>query len=502
MATSEIVSVGCQLTWHAEKHPDEKALIFVRPDGAEQQFTWLDLDRRSNQLARLLASRGVDEHSTVVIGLPNSPEHVLSCYGVWKLGGMTLALSAAMPAIERTALIDLAEPDLIISDWEGLSRPNLSRNELTQCDRFDDGSLPDRLPHPGKALASGGSTGRPKIIVQPSPWGFVPGSIVKLFEPVGLRQSMRMLVPGPLYHEQPFSTLHWMLFEGSTVVLMERFDPELALDLIERHRVQGMSIPPIFMQRMLAVPNIDQRDLSSIETLIHATAPCPAWLKRAWFDLLGPDRVYEAWGGTEANGYTMIRGTDWLKRPGSVGKPYLAAVKILDDEGNTLPPGDVGNIYSRTTLTDAPTFRYVGSPPAPATSDGYTSIGDLGWLDDEGYLYLADRRTDLIISGGANVYPAEVEAALSEHPGVADVVVVGLPDETWGKRVHAITQPYDIDTHPSDAELNAWCRERLSAYKCPKTYEFIGELPRNEAGKIRRSALAAERAAQSLLGAA
>ncbi len=169
-------------------------------------------------------------------------------------------------------------------------------------------------------------------------------------------------------------------------------------------------------------------------------------------------------------------------------------MKIVDDDGNELPRGEVGKSSAAHRRSEDIPFEYVGLGPGATRSTIFTWIGDLGWMDEDGYVYLADRRTDLIISGGANVFAAEVEAALSEHPGVADVVVVGLPDETWGKRVHAIIQPHDLADHPSEDELNAWCRERLSAYKCPKTYEFIAELPRNEAGKIRRSALAAERA--------
>ena len=490
----EPVSFGRRIMDLAQEYPDRVALIYVSADGSESHFTTRELDLRSNQVARMFAERGVDEGSTVVVGLPNCPEHIVSCFATWKLGGVTLPLREAMPAIERDAMLDLAKPALVVSNWDGINWPSVDRSQIDQTKVFDDGELPDRVSNPGRAMGSGGSTGRPKVIVRKGPWAFPPGALTKVFEPLGFRPGKTSsLIPGPLYHEAPFFGLCIVIFEGNTAVLMERFVPELVIDLIERHEITYLNTVPIMMQRLIEIPNIHERDLSSVEAVMHTGAPCPPWLKRAWIDLVGPEHVSEVYGGTEGNGYAMNTGVEWLERPGTVGKPYLAEMKIVDDEGNELPRGEVGRIFSRSTIAQEIPFQYVGSEQAPQTDDGFTWIGDLGWMDEDGYIYLADRRTDLIISGGANVYAAEVEAALSEHSGVADVVVVGLPDENWGKRVHAIIQPHDLDEHPAKDELDAWCRERLSAYKCPKTYEFILELPRNEAGKIRRSAMAAER---------
>jgi bile acid-coenzyme A ligase len=249
-------------------------------------------------------------------------------------------------------------------------------------------------------------------------------------------------------------------------------------------------MPPIIMRRIILLPGIQGRDLSSIQAIQSSAAPCPEWLKRAWIDLIGAEKVHEVYGSTEGIGATMIRGDEWLEHPGSVGRPVSCELRILDEEGNDLPAGEVGEIFMRPLAEGGPTYRYIGAPAAKATPDGFASIGDLGWLDDDGYLYIADRRTDMIVSGGANVYPAEVEAALSEHPALADCAVVGQPDEEWGRRVHAIIQPHDPDNPPSVAELDRHCRERIASYKVPKTWEFVHELPRNEAGKIRRSALA------------
>jgi bile acid-coenzyme A ligase len=293
----------------------------------------------------------------------------------------------------------------------------------------------------------------------------------------------------------PFVCAHSGLFEGQTLILMDRFDAARVVELIERHRVQFAYFAPTMLRRIAQLPAVDPDAFASVEAIISAGAPCPPDLKRTWIDLLGPERLYEFYGMSENVGSTTIRGDEWLTHPGSVGRPQAHDVLILDDTGRPLPHGEVGEIHMRPKVTVGPTYSYLGAPPAKTTHDGFTSVGDLGWVDEEGYLFIADRRTDMIITGGANVFAAEVEAALGEHPGIADLAVIGVPDEAWGKRVHAIIQPRDTFTPPPVTDLDAHCRERLMAYKIPKSYEFVAELPRTEAGKLRRSALAEERAA-------
>jgi bile acid-coenzyme A ligase len=248
------------------------------------------------------------------------------------------------------------------------------------------------------------------------------------------------------------------------------------------------------MQRIAALPDLGARDFSSVEAVASTGAPCPPWLKRTWIGLVGARQVTEIFGATEFLGFTIIRGDEWLEHPGSVGLPFGTELRILDEAGCEVPPGEVGEIFMRRQPPVAETYRYLGAAPVTTTPDGFSSVGDLGWVDKLGYLFLADRRTDLIITGGANVYPAEVEAALTEHPDVADVVVIGVPDHEWGKRVHAVVQPRLGLIPPTPAALDRHCRERLVAYKAPKTYEFVTDFPRNDAGKIQRSALATARA--------
>jgi bile acid-coenzyme A ligase len=490
-SATEKVSWGRRLSDLAAAHPEKTAIIFVPQEGDERALTWGELDAQSNRLARRMATLGADERSLIVVGLPNCPEHYIAVFAAWKLGSLVLPMRAALPPRERDQLLDLGRPTVVVADWDEVPFPTIARAHLTTLGDYIADPLPDRTPHPGKAIGSGGSTGRSKIIVDPHPLSRTPRPPD---DPgyMGLRPGQVQLVPGPLYHNSPFGWSHMGLFDNHTLVLMERFDAARVVDLIEGHRVNFIVLVPTMMRRIAQLPGIERRDLSSIEGIMHTAAPCPPWVKHAWINLIGGEKVYEGFGAAEAVGATTIRGDEWLRHPGSVGRPANCDLRILNENGNDLPPGDVGEIFMRPHTPD-PTYAYIGSAPAKSTPDGFTSVGDMGWVDAEGYLFLADRRVDLIITGGANVYPAEVEAVLTEHPAVGDVAVIGVPDEDFGKCVHAIIQPRDPDTPPSVRELDAHCRQRLAAYKIPKTYEFLTPLPRDDAGKIRRSALAAER---------
>jgi bile acid-coenzyme A ligase len=487
---SETPTFGARLAQIASESSKEIALVFAAIDGAETLVTWEELDARSNQLARLLAERGVTSTSTVVAGVWNCPEHILLTIAAWKVGALVLPLRAILPARERDQILELATPGVVFADWADESYPRLSQSDIDGLSAYSDAPLEANPEHPGKAIASGGSTGRSKIIVDRK-WH--PCTPMTGQRGTGSRPGQVQLLAAPLYHNSPFLSTYSGLANRHTIVMMEKFDAAHAVDLIERHRVNYAYFPPIIMRRIALLPDIAERDLSSIEAIQSSAAPCPDWLKRFWIDLIGAEKVYEVYGSTEGIGATMIRGDDWLEHPGSVGRPVRCEMKILDESGNELPSGDVGEIFMRPIDGRVSTFEYIGAPDAKSTPDGFKSISDLGWVDDDGFLYIADRRVDLIVSGGANVYPAEVEAALSEHPDLEDVAVIGVPDEEWGRRVHAIIQVPAEPVTVTAADLDRHCRERLTSYKVPKTYEFVRELPRNEAGKIRRSALVTER---------
>ena len=487
------VTYGRRLTQLAAERPDATALIFAPLGGEDRRTTWGELERQANQIARLLADRGIGERDTVVIGFPNAPEHVAISFAVWKLGGMVLTLRAALPPYERDAILDLARPTLVIADWDGLAYPRMPLTDLARAADYPADPLPDKDSNPGRALASGGSTGRPKIIVTPGSMARVPADVPIFLMALGFRADQTQIVVGPLYHSAPWVGAYSGLFHGHTLVIMDRFDAAHAVDLIERHRVQWTFCASTIMQRIANLPGVRARDFSSIQGIASTAAPCPPWLKRAWFDLTGPEKIYELYSMTEGVGGALIRGDEWLTHPGSVGRDLFCEIRVLDADGSDLPTGEVGEIFLRLKTPSGPTHEYIGSPPARTTDDGFTTMGDLGWLDGEGYLFIADRRVDLIITGGANVYPAEVEAALSGHPAVGDVVVIGVPDQEWGKRVHAIVQPADPVNPPTAADLDRHCRAHLAAYKVPKTYEFAASFLRSDAGKVRRAALVAER---------
>jgi bile acid-coenzyme A ligase len=347
--------------------------------------------------------------------------------------------------------------------------------------------LPDAVSPAWKAPTSGGSTGRPKLIVSGDPALFD----TEAPRPLGIAPDGCMLVPGPLYHNGPAVWSCQALLQGNHVVVLGRFDAEAVLASIEHHRVDVVYLVPTMMKRILRLDDEVRLgyDMSSLRVVWHLAEPCPPWLKEAWIDWLGAERIFELYAGTEAQAATIITGTEWLSHRGSVGRVSSGEMKICDEDGNILPVGEQGEVWMRSSR-DTPTYRYVGAD-AKTLGDGWESLGDMGWFDADGYLYLGDRVQDMILSGGANIYPAEIEAALGEHPAVHSCAVIGLPNDDRGNDVHAIVQA-DAD-EVTDGELLAFLAERLTTYKLPRSIEFVDEPLRDEAGKVRRSTLRAAR---------
>jgi len=439
----------------------------------------LELERRTNRLARAYAELGVGQDDLVTIALPNGIPFYEACAAIWKLGATPQPVSAVLPDRERQAIVELADPPLVVGVAPGThgDRPAVPAG-WEPDPALSDEPLPARTPRWWKAPTSGGSTGRPKIIVAEQAGLADPAE-----PPFLMQRDGTQLVPGPLYHNGPFAFSTRGLLSGNHIVVMTRFDPGLTLELIERHGVDWVLLVPTMMHRIWRLPDEERlsRDMSSLRVVLHLAAPCPPWLKEAWIGWLGPERVHELYAGTEAQGATWITGQEWLEHRGSVGRPSRGSqMRILDPDGRDLPPGEVGEVFMRPA---APTYHYIGAEARER--DGWESLGDMGWMDEDGYLYLADRRADLILSGGANVYPAEVEAALEEHPQVRSCAVVGLPDEDLGQRVHAVVQ---LDGPVTDDELGRHLAERLVRYKIPRTFERVDEPVRDDAGKVRRSA--------------
>jgi len=484
------ISYGQRVSARAKQTPDQTCIVFVPQSGEPQSISWRTLENRSNQIARLLAERGIDEHSRLVLGFGNCIEHYLVAIASWKLGAMVLPLRAAMSQVERQQVLELFEPKLVVADWTDSSQQIISLADLQNAKRFSTEALADIVSHPGKAIGSGGSTGRPKIIVDPGPWAFMPGQF-SLFDHVGWQQNWTQLVAGPLYHNAPFLASYWGLFESHTLVVMERFDAARCVDLIEQYRIHCGFLAPTMMQRIADLPDIQTRDFKSIESIYHTASPCPEWVKRRWIELIGAEQLYEAYGATEDIGVLSIRGDRWIEQPGSVGAGATSGVevKILVDSGEETPVGEVGELFLRKVDGSEPGYRYLGADPLRTLAGGFTTAGDMAWRNEQGYVFLADRRVDLIITGGENVYPAEVESAISAHEEVADVVVIGIPDPQWGKRVHAVVQLHDASPQLEVEQVRDYCRQHLTAYKVPKTISFVDLLPREPSGKIRRCAL-------------
>jgi bile acid-coenzyme A ligase len=296
-----------------------------------------------------------------------------------------------------------------------------------------------------------------------------------------------VLIAGPLYHGAPSNLGVRGLSLGNHVIVMSKFDAQTCLRLIDEHRPDYVQVVPTMMSRMwrLGREVIDRYDLSSVHALVSFGAACPGWLKEAWIDLIGAEHVHEFYSATEQIGKTWITGTEWLAHRGSVGRAMGGSrIAIFGRDGEPLAPGQTGDIYLIPATGPGSTYYYIGDEPQ-RRADGWETSGDIGWMDEDGYLYIADRRTDLIVTGGANVYPAEIEAVIDQHPAVRASVVIGLPDDDLGHRVHAVIETDE----PMDTEqLRAWLGERLVRYKVPRTFEFVTEAIRNEAGKVRRSA--------------
>jgi bile acid-coenzyme A ligase len=471
------------------------ALAAADPDApaitcAGSTVTRRQLEQRTNRLARAYQELGVTPDSFVTIGLPNTVEFLEAAIAAWKCGATPQPVSSRLPARERRAIIELAEPTLVVG-----VEPDEAAGHTAIPAGFEpgpalsDAPLGEAAATSWKAPTSGGSTGRPKLIVSTQP------ALVESVEPfarlLGMCDGDTVLITGPLYHNAPFLLSTCALVLGGHVVLMPRFDAETALQLVQEHAVDYLYAVPTMMGRIWRLGN-DQRltyDVSTVRVVMHMAAPCPPWLKRAWMDWLGPDRVWELYAATEVQAVTILTGSEWLSHPGSVGRPVVGEMQVLDPAGAPVPAGEIGEIWMRRGAGEPAPYRYLGAE-ARTMGDGWESVGDMGSIDDEGYVYLADRKSDMLIVGGANVYPAEVESALMEHPAVRTAVVIGLPHDDLGQVPHALLE---LEGEVTDEELGAHLAERLASYKIPRSFERVTEPLRDDAGKVRRSALAAER---------
>jgi long-chain acyl-CoA synthetase len=492
----------------AMAHPDKPAIIM---GSSGEIVTFGEFEARSNRVAHLLRDAGLGRGDHIAVFIENSPQ-LLEIEGGAERAGVYYSLIntylgadevAYVVANSRAKVLFSSAARREVAEDVAAKSPGLDRMLMT-----GPGPLPagweaydaavatyPAAPVPDEALGaamlySSGTTGRPKGILRnlPEAGPDEPLPVMAFVRAMfGFHEGMTYLSPAPLYHAAPQASVSAALRMGCTAIVMERFDPEQWLALVERYRVTHCQMVPVMFNRLLRLPE-DVRaryDTSSLECIVHAAAPCTVPVKQAMIDWLGPI-ITEYYGATEANGFTFCTTAEWLAHPGTVGRPILGELAILDGEGNECPVGEDGTVWFR----GATAFEYFDDPAKTAesrSSDGTAStVGDVGHVDADGYLYLTDRKSYMIISGGVNIYPQETENVLSAHPAVQDVAVIGVPNDDLGEEVKAVVELIDpAAAGPRLAEnLIDYCRARLAHFKCPRTVDFVPELPRSETGKL------------------
>jgi long-chain acyl-CoA synthetase len=490
---------------HAKTQPDHPAYIMA---ATGVTVSYRQLDERSNQIAHLLRSLGLKPGDHIAILLENHPRYYEICWGAQRSGIIYTAMSTRLTVGEAAYIVANCEAKVLFTS-QAMAKlagelhtqmpATIVRLMLDGASAGFDAFEPrvEGLPITPIAdetagvdmLYSSGTTGKPKgVFVPPEHPGIdTPSSLIHISQGIyGMGPKTVYLSPAPLYHAAPLRFNMSVMRLGGTSIIMEHFDPEEYLRLAEKYRVTHTQLVPTMFIRMLKLaPELRSRyDLSSLKFAIHAAAPCPIAIKEQMIEWWGPV-IWEYYAGTEGNGMTMVHSKDWLTHKGTVGKAVIGKLRICGEDGQDLPQGETGTVY----FAEGKEFKYHGDPAKTQEStnaQGWTTLGDVGYADAEGYLYLTDRKSYMIISGGVNIYPQEAENLLVLHPKVMDVAVIGVPHEEFGEEVKAVVQPRDMaDAGKAlEAELIAYCRENLSPIKCPKSVDFEAELPRHPTGKL------------------
>jgi len=498
---------------HFAQHPERAAFVMA---GSGLAVSYAELEARTNRLAQLLRAEGLRRLDHYAIFMENNQRY-LECNGAGERSGLYYTcINSYLTAEELAYIVDNSESQLLVTS---LARLPVAREALARCARVkrclvvDGGDAVRALgdprlvdfeqavaPYPATPIAdealgtamlySSGTTGRPKGILRPLPEN-PPSKPLPLFDFLNAlwqcREGMRYLSPAPLYHSAPQANVALTIRNGGTVVIMENFDPEQYLALVEKHRITHSQLVPTMFSRLLKLPPELRRryDLSSLQFVVHAAAPCPVPVKEQMIEWWGPI-IHEYYGATEAMGFTACSSAEWLAHRGTVGKVLLGELHVLDEAMQPAPKGQPGELWFKMGSP----FEYFNDPErtqATRSADGTMStVGDVGYLDDDGFLHLTDRSTFMIISGGVNIYPQECENLLITHPRVADAAVFGVPNEDLGEEVKAVVQPMPgvLADEAFANELIAFCHRHLASMKCPRSVDFTDALPRLPTGKL------------------
>jgi len=501
---------------YAATHPQRPAIIM----DTGEALSFAELDARANRLSHLFRKLGLQPGDHIAFCVENRPEFVELCWGAHYAGLLYTACSTRLTAPELAYIVDdCGASILVLSAQYADKAPQLDNETPGVIHRYSLGGPIDGYePFESAAAAmpdtpcdevriegadmlySSGTTGRPKGI-KPHGQQEVLGERTPIFalllgQMMGFEDGDVYLSPAPAYHTAPLHSIMGAHALGGTVILMRRFDPEQMLHLIAEHRVTHTQVVPTMFNRLLRLdPDVRRHaDIRSLKGVVHAAAPCPVETKRAMLEWLGPI-IYEFYGSTERAGVTWSTSEDWRSKPGTVGRAVIGTVHIIGDDGREVPAGETGDVYF-----DGNSFEYHNDPEKTRdvhNERGWSCVGDIGHLDEDGYLFLTDRRSHMIITGGVNVYPQEAENALIEHEAVVDAAVFGIPHEDFGEEVKAVVQPVELPGDDDAAavlerELIDYCRSRLADYKCPRSIDFRAELPRHETGKLYKRLLVDE----------
>jgi len=495
----------------AASTPDKPAVIMAT---SGQVMTYAELDAEANRLSRLFRAAGLQQGDHVAFCLENQVHFLPVMWGAHYAGLYYTAMSSRLTTEEMAYIVaDCGAQAFVTSaykaDQAGELRDQMPKVKVRlmidgTIDGFEsyEDAIAEQEPTPldedrvegQDMLYSSGTTGQPKgvkVAMLDAPLGGGNDGVTALGALLfGAGPDTMYLSPAPLYHAAPMRFCRGVHRLGGTVVVMEHFDPEQYLALIEQHRITFSQVVPTMFIRLLKLPEEvrGKYDVSSLEAVVHAAAPCPVAVKQQMIEWFGPV-IHEYYAGTEGNGFVYCNSEDWLAHPGTVGRAIIGTVHIVDDDGEELPVGETGTVYFEGEA--ASTFEYHNDPAKTAGSRdpkgrGWSTLGDVGRLDEDGFLYLSDRKAYMIITGGVNVYPQEAENVLALHPKVADVAVFGVPNDDFGEEVKAVVQPISLEDAGPDLEreLIAYCREHLADVKCPRSVDFREELPRHPTGKL------------------